>query len=449
MKKAIFLVEDIKDGKIYTLLEAAYAKVNDKLKEEGKGQINWLSEITTLLNNHPSDFIKFEKASDFIKRDKLPEDRDVFYFISCYHQLDFFHVTNFLLMDPNVSDFLVKHKIPVIIDSSMEVVNHHNASRTLLENFTFSNPYHEMQIAQHYRNLCSLEFYIVGSMYSVLDSNPPVNNKRNVKTYHSIFPGPFFQYNARGLSFNMDVSLNRDTRINNVNTREIKDNTLVWQAFSNKTRLNRGLFILKAEHVGLDSVGRYSRLFPGKGDFIREYNHSKLDRESNRLTFITPESLDSLNNIKYIDSKIPGSGSTFDNSDILLHVSLETFSSNYYENIINSSSFLTEKTAMAIGSACPFIPMGGHKIGEQLKQAGFREYTKLEFPTQPHLLDELDYVIDRLQEIASLSLAEKQKLYDSWKDTIVYNYDRYLNIDIKKYYLEILNTSRHQGIAVT
>jgi hypothetical protein len=158
--------------------------------------------------------------------------------------------------------------------------------------------------------------------------------------------------------------------------------------------------------------------------------------------------LNSLNNLRYIDGSISGP-TTFDNSNCLLHVSLETFAANCYRDILHSSSFLTEKTAMAIGSACPFIPMGGHKIGNQLKQAGFREYSKLEFPTQPHLLDELDYVIDRLQEIAGLSLIEKQKLYDSWKDNIVYNYDRYLNIDIKKYYLEILNMSRHQEIAVT
>jgi hypothetical protein len=103
---------------------------------------------------------------------------------------------------------------------------------------------------------------------------------------------------------------------------------------------------------------------------------------------------------------------------------------------------------MAIASASPFIPVGGHKIGHQLKQAGFREYTKLEFPTQPNLLDEIDYVVDRLKDIASLSLQQKQALYDEWKDTITYNYDRYLNIDIKKYYLEILNMSRHQATRV-
>lgn len=442
MKKAIFLVEDIKDGKIYTLLEAAYAKINEKLKEEDSGYLNWLSEICVLLNNHPSDFIKFEKASDFIKRDKLPEDRDVFYFISCYHQLDFFHVTNFLLMDPNVSDFLVKHKIPVIIDSSMEIVNHHYNSFRLLENFMFSNPAHNWQSQQHYRNLCSLEFYIVGSMYSLVRDE---TGNRNVKTYHSIFPGPFFQYNARGERLNQDIVNNKDYRFEQVKNRKIKDTTLIWQAFSNKTRLNRGLFILKAEHVGLGSVGRYSRLIPGKDDFIREYNDCNMQNISNRLDFISNKSLDSLNDIKQIDTDTSASAMTFDNSDFMLQVALETFAPHTFENVIHSSSFLTEKTAMAIGSACPFIPMGGHRIGEQLKQAGFKEYNKLAFPTQPNLIDELEYIIACLQEISSLSLAQKQELYDSWKDTIIYNYNRYLNIDIKKYYLEILNMSRHQA----
>ena len=443
MKKAIFLVEDIRDGKVVTLLESAYAKVNEKLKQDGNGPLIWLSEISTLLNNHPSDFIKFEKVSDFVTQNKIPEDRDVFYFISCYHQLDFFHISNFLLLDPVVSDFLVKHKIPVIIDSSMEIVDHYSASYMLLENFMFSN---NIQSKQHYRNLCSLEFYIVGSMYCA----DVVDEKRNVKTYHSVFPGPFFQYNARGLDFNKDVSRNRNVRINEVTSRKIKDNTLVWQAFSNKTRLNRGLFILKAEHEGLGPIGRYSRLLPGKDDFIQEYDRSNIDKNCNRLSFITPESLNSLNNIKYINlTTFSNSSMTFDNSDFLLQVSLETYWANNYKDIVHSSSFLTEKTAMAIGSACPFIPFGGHQIGKQLKQAGFREYSKLEFPTQPHLLDELDYVIDCLKEIASLSLTEKQKLYDSWKDNIIYNYDRYLNIDVKKYYLEILNRSRHLETKVT
>jgi hypothetical protein len=445
MKKAIFLVDDIRDGKVYTLLESAYNKLNIKLASEDRGQLCWLSEITVLLNNEPSDFIKFEKASDFVKRDKMPEDRDVFYFISCFHQLDFFTVTNFLLMDPDVTDFLVKHHIPVILDSSMESVDHYNASYNLLEHFMFSgtdptNMHHNI----FNRRLQTLDFYVVGSTHCV-DNRAKL--KRNVNTFHSVFPGPFFQYNAKGLHFNLDVINNREERFERVKNRKLNEDTLVWQAFSNKTRLNRGLFLLKAEYEGLGKVGNYSRLMPGRAEFLRDFKTCGMNQFSNRLKYVNDAAVKSLDKISILDGTLP-SVSTFNDVTSLVRISLETYAPNDISDVLNTCSFLTEKTAMAIASASPFIPVGGHKIGHQLKQAGFREYTKLEFPTQPNLLDEIDYVVDRLKDIASLSLQQKQALYDEWKDTITYNYDRYINIDVKKYYLEILNRSRHQATAV-
>ena len=444
MKKAIFLVEDIKDGVVYTLLEAVYDKLNKKLVSEGRGPLNWLSEITTLLNNHPSDFITFQKASEFIKNNSIPEDKDVFYFISCYHSIDVFTTTNFLLMDPEVSDFLVKHNIPVILDASMEIGSHHSSSFRILENgFFSSNNMHTTHRVEHYRNLSKLDFYVVGSMYSVIEDYVKQSN-RLVNTYHAVFPGPFFQYNARGLHFNQDIISNRDTRLETVNNRIITEDTLVWQAYSNKTRLNRGLFLLKAEYEGLGRVGRYSRLLPGREDFEHECKVTSINKFKDRTPYMSEKSLKTLDDIKVINAT--QSGVNCDNDfKFLVWVSLETFAPHHESNILHSSSFLTEKTAMAIGSAAPFIPVGGHRIGEQLTQAGFRNYEKLEFPTQPNLLDELDYVVDRLKEISSMSLEQKQELYNSWKETIAYNYDRYLNINIKKYYLEILNKSRRQA----
>ncbi len=445
MKKAIFLVDDIRDGKIYTLLESAYDKLNIKLDKEGQGQIGWLSEITTLLNNAPSDFIKFEKASEFVKAGKIPEDRDVFYFISCYHQLDFFSVTNFLLMDPEVTDFLVEHKIPVVMDSSMESVNHYDSSYRLLEHFFFSTEnIHQTHSRVFFRNLQNVDFYIVGSTHYPHTSNRP---NRKVKAYHSVFPGPFFQYNARGLHFNQDIINNREQRFEQVRNRKISNDTLVWQAFSNKTRLNRGLFLLKAQHEGLDKVGSYSRLLPGREEFIRDFEKCNMSQVGKQLDYVSDETLKTLDKTSIIDSTMPGV-STFNDFSTLVRVALETYAPADITDVTNTCSFLTEKTAMAIGSAMPFIPVGGHKIGEQLTQAGFREYKNLKFPTQPNLLDEVDYVVDCLKHIASLSLAQKQELYNEWKDTIIYNYDRYLNINVKKYYLEILNRSRHQATAV-
>jgi hypothetical protein len=446
MKKAIFLVDDIRNGKIYTLLESAYDKLNIKLDKEGRGQVGWLSEIATLLNNDPSDFIRFEKASEFVKAGKIPEDRDVFYFISCYHQLDFFTVTNFLLMDPEVTDFLVKHKIPVVMDSSMESVNHYDSSYRLLEHFFFSSEnIHQTHASLFFRNLQNVDFYIVGSTHYY----PPTTKRpnRKVKAYHSVFPGPFFQYNARGLHFNRDIVNNREERFEQVKNRKITEDTLVWQAFSNKTRLNRGLFLLKAQQEGLSNLGKYSRLIPGRQDFERDFVNCNMEKFKDRLSYVSNDGLKSLDNVSFIDDTLPGV-STFNDFSTLVRVSLETYSPDGINDVTCTCSFLTEKTAMAIGSAMPFIPVGGHKIGEQLKQAGFREYANLKFPTQPNLLDEVDYVVDCLKRIAGMSLAQKQALYDEWKDTIVYNYDRYLNIDVKKYYLEILNRSRHQATAV-
>ena len=58
MKKAIFLVDEIKNGKVITFLETLYSKLIDKLETEGS-YLMWLHEIGKLLYNHPSDFIKF------------------------------------------------------------------------------------------------------------------------------------------------------------------------------------------------------------------------------------------------------------------------------------------------------------------------------------------------------------------------------------------------------
>jgi hypothetical protein len=105
---------------------------------------------------------------------------------------------------------------------------------------------------------------------------------------------------------------------------------------------------------------------------------------------------------------------------------------------------LTEKTSMAILSGVPFITLGGHKIKNILKSLGFKEYPGLELPSnnERHYFDELEYVIDKVKAIANLPLEEKQKLYDSWKEIIMYNYNRYLMLDTKKLYLECLHQAR-------
>lgn len=432
MKKAIFLVEDIVDGTVYTLLEQQYKKLNTLLSHNGK-RIMWLSEITKLLYKHESDWITFVKVSDFIKQDAMPVDRDVFYFISCFHNLDMFSLSDLLLIDPEVSDFLVKHKIPIVIDSSMEIVDHVRDSYRLLEGS------HLLKNRDYFRGLDTLDFFIVGSTVQSSKNIRP----RIVNTFHAVFPGPFFQYNYKGSDFNKSIIENRNHIVNNVNNRTITKDTLIWQAFSNKTRVNRGLFFMKAHYENLvDNVGRYSRLVPGKDYFINDCKQVNINLA--KIPYCNNITISMLDQIRIID----GSADIikqFNDFEFLFWVSLETFSSMDPETIYNTTSFLTEKTAMAIASGCPFIPLGGKDLGTQLSQFGFKDFDQLKFPTQSNLFDEIDYVIDCIKNIKSLSLKQKQDLYDSWKHTIISNYDRYLNIDIKRNYLRILNKSRHQA----
>lgn len=433
MKKAIFLVEDIADGKVYTLLEKQYKKLNTILAQQGKSMM-WLSEITRLLYNQSSNDIKFVKVSDFIKSGSIPQDRDVFYFISCFHNLDVFSLTDLLLIDPEVADFLVKHKIPIVIDSSMEICDHQHSSYKLLEEL------HLLKNVDYFRGLHTLDFYIVGSTEQSIQFNRP----RSINTYHTVFPGPFFQYNHTGSEFNKSIIDNREEIINKVKNQKITDDTLVWQALSNKTRINRGLFFMKAASEGLDAVGRYSRLLPGKQAFVEECNYLNIDIKS--IPYCN-NNLNALDVISTIDGSVDRV-KQFNDFKFMVWVSLETFSSIDSKTVYKTTSFLTEKTAMAIASGSAFIPLGGHRIGKQLLDLRFKEFEKLKFPTEPSLFKEVDYVVDCIKYIASLSTSQKQNLYDSWKDTIIYNYDHYRNIDIKRTYLSLLNKSRLQAKAV-
>lgn len=436
MKKAIFLVEDIADGKVYTLLEQQYKKLNRMLNHEGKC-IMWLSEITRLLYNHSSDWITFVKVSDFIKQDSMPVDRDVFYFISCFHNLNVFSLSDLLLIDPEVADFLVKHKIPIVLDSSMEICDHVTGSYRLLEEF------HLFKNQNYFRGLDTLDFFIVGS--TVYPNKHIGPRPRTINTFHAVFPGPFFQYNYKDSSFNKSIVENREYIVNNIIDRKITQDTLIWQAMSNKTRVNRGLFFMKAHYEGLvDGVGRYSRLVPGKDYFIDDCR--QVDINLKNISYCNDSTIDMLDQVRVID-KSTDTIKQVNDFEFLFWISLETFSSMNPATVYNTTSFLTEKTAMAIASGCPFIPLGGKNLGNQLFQFGFKDFDQLRFSTQSILFDEIDYVIDCVKNIKSLSLKQKQDLYDSWKHTIISNYDRYLNIDVKRSYLKILNKSRHQAKA--
>ncbi len=435
MKKAIFLVDDIKNGGVVTFFESLYSKLIAKLETEGS-YLMWLHEIGKLLYNHPSDFITFMSVKDIMCLDSMPNDRDIFYFISCRHNLDLMSIDHFLAMDPTVLDFLVQHNIPIILDTSMEIVNHDVGSYRLLD-----GNYHFLSNDKWFRGIRNLKFYIVGSTQRVsLD-----RRQRNIQTLLTVFPGPFFQYNYKGSELNNRLTKDKTQILNNAFNKVINNSTLTWQAYSSNPRINRSLFQMKVEHENLvDGVGVYSRLMPGTDQYIADSIKLELYKEADRMTFANSKQIKQLDTIKIIDNSVGGVTELAD-SNFLFSVVLETFCPEDRNEFVNSISFLTEKTAMAIFSGVPFIPLGGHKIGTMLKSYGFKEYPGLEFPTQPRFLDELDYVVEKIRTINSMTLKQKQELYESWKPIIEHNFNRYMSIDIKKVYLETLHKSLIAG----
>jgi hypothetical protein len=447
MKKAIFLVDDIVDGKIITLLERVYEKLIAKLATESYA-FEWISETGTVLSNCSSDFITFRKASEFINEVKNKElvnnNVDIFYFISAWLHIKSFHLTDFLAMDPDTTDFLIKHNIPIIIDGSMEMCNIYTSSYDLFEN----NYNSYLTDKNHFfRGIKNLPFYIVGGE---IVNNYNSTLTRKVSVQHSMFPTAFFRKAHNNSTIYLESVAQKNTLFNTIKNKVVTPDTPIWQAFCRTPRLTRTLFQLWADKERITECGQYSRLLPGKDNFIQECKNSGISSKYiDILDFITDQHLDELDTIKIID-EVARKFSQDDLSGIpvrsnsMFYIVLETCSISTGEDFNRTPSMLTEKTSMAILSGMPFITLGGHQIKNILKSLGFREYPGLELPgrAQKNYFDELEYVITKVKAIAALPLDKKQELYNSWKEIIMYNYERYLKLDTKKLYLELLNQPR-------
>jgi len=428
MKKAIFIVDDFKDNVVVTFLEKFYSKAFNKMISLD-AMPGWMREIGNLLHDADSDYIKFISIENFIKNSDAICDgeKDVFYFISCYHNLDTFHVSNFLMIDPNFLDLLTKYSIPIILDTSMEMNDHYESAKEVLDDhhwiLNFNN-------GLNFSYIKDLKFIIVGSNQIAR----PIVTANKIKKQFVNFPGPFFSYNSNGNELHQLLISQREQLFKEINNKKIDSNTLVWQSYSKEPRINRSLFYMKVEHENLvNGVGRYSRLLPAKDAF---YKHCKrLDLDIKKMDFVNDYQISKLDEIKIIDADTFVGVLPFPQKDFMFSVVLETFWPVHSGTFANTNSFLTEKTAMAIISGVPFIPLGGQHIGTLLKYYGFREYKYLEFPNQPNFLDELSYVVEKIKFINSLSVSQKQEVYDTWRHTIRYNYDRYLTIDHAEEYL--------------
>jgi hypothetical protein len=450
MRKAIFLVEDIDETGPITLLESIYSKLKKYLEKNGPKKLGWLSEFHHALWKYPADDITFVKAMDFVTVGIIPEDKDVYYFISCYQNLSTFTTTNFLAMDPVVSDFLVEHKIPVILDCSLEVDdNYHGVTRKIFENQTFGKSTNSIDHSTPYfRNLSNLEFYIVGSTHFPEIDNTYGTGPRNVKVYHGMFPGCFFTNNSYGDEFNKFLLEHRQEIIDTIRSRTITDETKLWRALSSEPRFTRSLFQLKVEDLKLTDDGEYSRLLPAAEPFRYYFNLLFTDEHDwKRVRYVTEETIKSLDQIKIIDKPNLDNKNLdyYKNKDFMVWVVLETAYMNTVFLASRTASMITEKCMQPIISGHPFIPYGGQDIGNILKLYGFKEYPGLEFPTQEHLLEELEHVTDKLLHLKSLTVEQRNELYETWKEIAVHNFNNYLDLNIQQKYLENLKYMKQTG----
>jgi len=435
-KPAIFLVEDIIDGHPVTLYEKITWKLYQHIRQQKK-ETFWLSEIPRLLASYKTA-IEFVTVKDFIREvsmSGMPKDRDVYYFIVCRHFLDLSNIEDFLLIDYRVLDFLANNHIPIILDTSAEQNNHYKEAHRLAEQKTWLYDRPEFEI------LKKLEFIVVGS--TIIPHE--VNQVTSLNFKFTFFPSGFFFYNYQGGPYNQDLIENRQLVIDRINNKQITQDTYIWESWQYTPRWFRIAFQLKAEHLNLTGrIGRYSRLNPGRERMMQFFNNDwfKSLRYHKFLSFLTKDILATADEIKILDNAIPWPMNNnklsliTKESDSMFFVASESYEPLTYEEIANTKSNLTDKCSLRITSGQAFIPMGGQHLGSILKDLGFREFKHLEWPTQPLLYDEMDYILDRIKFIAGLSLEQRQDLYEEWKENLIHNFNHYIDIDVPAAYLD-------------
>lgn len=443
MKQYIFLVEDIVDNRPITLTEKIYSPVISKNRKELVGIPNF-DETPTLLNSDLYKTIKFVRATDFVREIGLGEissDYEIYYFISTIHALQTFHFMNLLGIEIEVINFLKKHKIPVIIDSSMEIT--HPLDFLSIGTFTkfFNRGLDITESDKFLRGVETLEFIVVHPMYRPIEekNNYGVNFK-NIKNV--MFPTPFFYLRPKLLE---QIVNNRDSLFESIKSKTITENTHQWVAYSYTQRLNRMLFFMRVHLENLvTDKGIYSLLRPLKLEFLKFFKEIFTE-----VPWVTEELLSVLDDIHIIDELYDPISKPKDEiiprskvQDIWYNIVLETFDHRLGEREdLNTHTMLTEKTAKPIVEGLPFITFGGKDLTKLLSHYGFELYPDLNFQADSNLYKELDQVIDKMKYLDSLSLSEKNKLNDSWKEIIMYNYDHYAKLNAGELYIQALKGS--------
>ena len=441
MKKAIFLVEDIINNQPVTLYEKISWNLTNELEHCGR-PLMWLRENPRLLGSYESEYIKFVKVADFIKEVEtsgMPADLNVYYYISCRYSLDLTNPQDFLLIDYPVIKFLSRQNIPIILDSSYEQVHHYNSAFELFSSGRTAWLYDRVEL----EILKTIQFIVLGS--TIIPSAK--NNVHNLNVRYGTFPAGFFFYNYKHGPYYNSLRENESSIIERIKSKQITEETFVWEAWQHEPRWFRTLFQLKAESKNLTGkIGRYSRLNKGRQrllNFIHDKNHphGRCPEIVGHpyFNFLTDELLNMADEIRLLDGAVKWPGDkcslVLPETDSMFIVAMETCEPRTIADVINSTSNLTEKSTLRITSGQAFIPLGGQHLGSILKDLGFKDFKKLEWPCLPHIFDELDYVIDRIEDIASLSLEQRRVLYADWQENLLHNFHLYMNIDIPKEYL--------------
>lgn len=445
MKQYIFLVEDIVDNRPITLTEKLYQSVLSTNRKE-RVVIPNFDETITVLNSDLYKIIKFIKIKEFIHNvglGNISENFEVYYFINTIHSLQSFHFSNLLALDIEVINFLKKHNIPVIIDSAMEITHPYDFLATGVFTKFFNKGLDITGSEKFQRGVESLDFIIVHPMYRPAAQ---ANNYyvKNDKIKNVMFPTAFFDLRPKLLP---KIVENRDELFCSIKEKKLQENTAQWIAYSYTQRLNRMLFFMRIYLESLNLIGKYSLLLPQKNEFVKYYKNIY-----NEIPWVTEELTNVLNDIKIldpIDDPICKHDSKPESlilprkkcQDVWYNIVLETFDHRIDEREdLDQHTMLTEKTAKAIVEGLPFLHFGGKDNIKILKHFGFKLYPNLNFEADKNLYKNLNQVIEKMKWLDSLSLDNKNKLNDDWKEIIMYNYDHYSQLNASKLYIQSLKT---------
>ena len=441
MKQYIFLVEDLVNGRPITLTEKIYNSIISLNRKELVPIVNF-DDTINVLKNDLYKTVKFERVQDFIKQvglGKISPDYEVYYFISTIHSLQTFHFMNLLALDPTVIQFLLQNKIPVIIDSAMEIT--HPVDFWSIGTFTklFNRGIDITESDKWHRGIENLEYIIVHPMYrpEAEKNNYGVPNT-NIKNI--MFPTPFFYLRHRLID---KIVGNRDSLFESIKSKQITDKTFQWVAYCYTQRLNRMLFFMRVHLENLvNGKGKYSLLLPMRqlfGSFYKEIYKE--------VPWVTEDLLKILDKTQVIDQLHAPIQKPYDEiitrdtvEDIWYNIVLETFDQRPNEREdLSMHTMLTEKTAKPIVEGLPFLHFGGRDNTRLLEHYGFKLYPDLNFQSDQNIYRNLNQVIEKMKYLDSLSLKEKNKLNDSWKEIVLFNYDHYAQLNAGKLYIDSIH----------